>query len=190
MPAPPDIPITITHSLTFVLPCPVAHAIIYLSDPAILLGALPIVERAVLRQRGTYRLTLTPIRMFGQAFRPAAEVSVVATDDEVVIQSVSGEPNALQDGEIPTQVDGALRPTEAAAGSDVRGTLRLAAAIPARAVPTLMPRTLAQRTAEGLLGLRMKQEVQTMARALVAGFAAWDAEQRSAGSARSPTNDS
>src|SRR3954451_5007859 len=102
MPAPPpDIPITITHSLTLVLPSAVQRDLIYLSDPAILLGALPIVERAVLRQRGTYRLTLAPIRTFGQAFRPAAEIAIVAADTEVAIRSVAGEPNALQEGEIP-----------------------------------------------------------------------------------------
>jgi hypothetical protein len=71
----------------------------------------------------------------------------------------------------------------------VRGTLRLAAAIPARAVPPLMPRALAQRTAEGLLSLRMKQEVLAMARTLVAGFAAWDAEQQSAASGEPPASD-
>ncbi len=180
MPAPPDIPITITHSLTFVLPAPVERAVRYLSDPAILLGALPTVERAVLRQGGTYRLTLAPIRTLGQAFRPAAEVAIVVADDAVRIRSLPEGPNALQESEVATHVDGTLRLSATATGSDVRGTLRLAAAIPARAIPPLMPRTLAQRTAEGLLNLRMKQEVHAMARTLVAGFAAWDAEQQPA----------
>jgi hypothetical protein len=178
MPAPPDIPITITHSLTFLLPSPVERAIRYLSEPAILLGALPIVERAVLRQRGTYRLTLEPIRTFGHAIQPAAEVAIVATDGAVRIQSVTEEPNALQESEVSTQVDGILRLFATATGSDVRGTLRLAAAVPARAIPPLMPRMLAHRTAEKLLGLRLRQEMQAMARTLSAGFAAWDAEQQ------------
>lgn len=178
MPAPPDIPITITHPTAFALPCPVPRGITYLSDPSILLGALPSVERVVMRQRGTYRLTLAPIRFFNHAFRPAAEVTLTTTDERVTIQSISEEPFARQGDEILTRVDGTLRLTAIATGSDVRGALRLTATIPARTIPPLMPRMLAHRTAERLLGLRLRQEMQAMARTLSAGFAAWDAEQQ------------
>jgi hypothetical protein len=83
-------------------------------------------------------------------------------------------------------VDGTLHLTATTTGCDARGILRLAAMIPARAIPSLMPRTFAQRTAEGLLGLRLRQETQALARALVTGFAAWDAEQQRAVSSPHP----
>jgi hypothetical protein len=171
------IPLSITHTIAFALPCPVARGIAYLGDPTILLGALPSIERVVARQRGTYRLTLEPIRALGHILRPAAEVTIVTATDRIAIQSVPGPPHLPQGDEIATQVEGTLSLTTTARGCDVHCTLRLAADIPARIIPPLMPRVLAHRTAEGLLGLRLRQDMQAMARALATGFAAWDAEQ-------------
>jgi hypothetical protein len=186
---PPDLPITITHSIAFSLLCPVSRGITYLSDPEILLGALPSVEHVVARQRGTYRLTLAPIRSPGHTIRPAAEVTIAAMDDRVTIQSVAEEPHALQANEVATRVSGTFRVTATAAGCDIRATLHLAASIPPRAIPPLMPRALAHRTAEGILGLRMRQELHATARALVADFAAWDAEHRSATRGQQPARE-
>jgi hypothetical protein len=177
---PPDIPLSITHAITFTLPCPVARGVAYLGDPAILLGALPSVERVVARHQGTYRLTLEAIRALGHTLRPAAEIVIAITADRVAIRSVPEPPHLLHPDEIATQVEGNLSLVNTARGCDVHCTLRLAAAIPARAIPPLMPRALAHRTAEGLLGLRLRQDMQAMARALVAGFPAWDAEQQPA----------
>jgi hypothetical protein len=185
-----DLPLTITHSLAFALPCPVSRAMDYLSEPAILLGALPSVERVRERRHGTSRLTLAPIRMLGVVLRPAAEVTIVTAANRVRIASVDAEPDAIQGDEVPTQVDATLQLTPTATGCDARGTLRLAATIPERTIPPFMPRALAQRTAEGLLGLRLMQEAHAMARALVAGFAAWDAEQQTGDHAPETTRES
>src|SRR5262249_2377112 len=184
-----DLPITITHSIAFLLLCPTSRGIAYLSDPEILLGALPSVERAVARQRGTYRLTLAPIRSPGHTFRPAAEVTIATVDDRVMIQSVAEELHALQTNEVAILVSGTFRVTATAAGCDVRATLNLTASIPPRAIPPFMPRSLAHRTAEGILGRRMRQELHATARALVSGFAAWDSEQQSAASGPQPARE-
>ena len=84
-----DMPLQTHQRAAFVLPCTVARGITYLSDPAIVLGAMPSVERIVLRQRGTYRLTLAPIRAPGVSLRPAAEVVFTTTDSRVIIQSIA-----------------------------------------------------------------------------------------------------
>jgi hypothetical protein len=185
-----DLPLTITHSLAFALPCPVSRAVDYLGEPEILLGALPSVERVRERQPGSYRLTLAPIRMLGVVLRPAAEVTIVTAANRVRIASVDAEPHEIQGDEVPTRVDATLQLTPAATGCDARGALRLAAVIPERTIPPFMPRALAQRTAEGLLGLRLMQEAHAMARTLVAGFAAWDAEQPTGDYAPEATKDS
>ena len=90
------------------------------------------------------------------------------------ITSVPEEPDALQAGEIATRIIGRFVPTAARAGCTIQASLAIDADVPARVVPPLMPRIIAQRTAETLLNRRMKQEVATMTRALIQGYAAWE----------------
>jgi hypothetical protein len=52
--------------------------------------------------------------------------------------------------------------------------LPFAATVPASDLPPLMPRIIAQRTAEAVLTRRIKLEVQAMTQALVVGYTAWD----------------
>ena len=171
-----DLPLRTIQHATFALPCAVPRALVYLSDPAVVLCALPSVERIVHRQRGTYRITLAPVQIPGVSLRPAAEVTF-ATDPECVrIASVPEEPDGLQTGEIVTRVTGRFVPTAAQAGCTVRASLAIDADVPARVVPPLMPRLIAQRTAETVLNHRMKQEFAAMTRALAQGYAAWERE--------------
>lgn len=169
-----DLPLQTSQRATFALPCTVARGIAYLGDPAVVLGALPGVERAILRQRGTYRLVLAPIRAPGIALRPAAEVEFAATDSGVVIRSVAAEPHALQPGEVAARIVGLFRLAPTATGCGVRASLRIGARVPVRLLPPLMPRIIAQRTAEAVLTRRIKQEVQAMVRTLVRGYTLWE----------------
>ena len=165
-----DLPLQTTQNAAFTLPCPVARGITYLSDPEIVLSALPSVERIVLRQRGSYRLTLAPIHLPGHALRPAVEIVFEAAADRVTIRSVDDTPFNLQSDEVAADVVSAFRLRPTATGCAVEASLQLAATIPGHTVPTLMPRIIARRTAEAMLVLRMKQEVQGMTRALLHGF--------------------
>ncbi len=165
-----DIPLQTSQRAAFALPCAIARGVAYLSDPSVVLGALPSVERVVQRQCGTFRLTLAPIHVPGVALRPAAEVVFAATDAQVTVRSVAAEPHDLQSGEVAARVVGLFVLTPTAAGCGVQALLHIVAYVPARVLPPLMPRIIAQRTAETLLTLRIKQEVQAMVRTLVRGY--------------------
>ncbi len=169
-----DLALHTTQHAAFALPGSVARGVAYLSDPACLFGALPSMERVIERRGGTYRITLAPINLPGHALRPAAEVAFTTTATRVVIQSVRGEPHDLQPGEVATDVGGAFNLSARANGCAVQAMLRLAARIPARVIPPLMPRMIAQRTAEAMLVYRMKAEFHAMTQALIAGYAAWE----------------
>jgi len=160
-----DIPLQTSHGASFALPCTAARGVIYLSDPSVVLGALPSVERVVQRQCGTFRVVLAPIHVPGVALRPAAEVVFAATDAQVTIRSIAEEPHDLRPGEVVAHVVGLFALTPTAAGCGVQASLWIAARVPTRLLPPLMPRIIAQRTAETLLTLRIKQEVQAMVRA-------------------------
>lgn len=169
-----DMPLQTSQRAAFALPCPVARGIAYLSDPAAVLSALPSMERIIQRQRGTYRLVLAPIHLLGVSLRPAAEITFATTESQVMIRSIAEEPSDLQPGEVVAYVIGRfiLKPTEA--GCITQASLRIAATIPARVLPSMVPRIIAQRTAETVLTLRIKQETQMMTRSLVRGYAAWE----------------
>lgn len=169
-----DMPLQTSQRASFALPCTVARGIAYLSDPAVVFGALPSVERVIQRQRGTFRVTLAPIHVPGVALRPAAEVAFATADTQVTVRSVREEPHDLLPGEIAARVVGLFVLTPTAAGCGVQASLRIEASVPGRALPSLVPRIIAQRTAETVLTLRIKQEVQTMVRALVQGYGAWE----------------
>jgi hypothetical protein len=167
-------PLQTSQRAAFALPCTVARGIAYLSDPATVLSALPSTQRIIERQRGSYRVMLAPIQVLGVSLRPAAEVTFATTESQVLIRSVAEEPHDLQPSEIATHVTGrfTLRPTDT--GCDAHASLRVTATISARFLPAIVPRTIAQRTAEAVLTRRIKQEVQMMTRALVRGYAAWE----------------
>lgn len=166
---------TIQHA-TFALPAAPRRAVAYLGDPAVVLSALPSVERIVQRQRGTFRVTLAPVQIPRISLRPAAEVMFVSGADHVRIESVREEPHALQAGEIAMRVTGLFLFAAARAGCTVRASLAIDAAVPAHHLPPLMPRVIAHRTAEAVLVHRMKQEIAAMTRALVRGYPAWEGD--------------
>lgn len=172
-----ELPLRTSHRATFALPCSTERGIAYLSDPTIVLGALPSVERAIQRQRGTYRLILTPIHIPGVSLRPAAEVRFAATDTQVAVRSIAEELDDLQSGEVTARIVGLFALTPAARGSTVHASLRIAARVPAYAMPPLMPRIIALRTAETVLIRRIKQEVQMMTRTLVRGYSSWEGSE-------------
>ena len=169
-----DMPLQTSQRAAFALPCTVARGIAYLSDPATVLSALPSVERIIQRQRGTYRVMLAPIHVPGVSLRPAAEVIFTTTESQVCIQSVAEEPHDLQASEVATHIYGLFILTPTATDCSVHASLRVTATIPARTLLPFMPRIIAQRTAEAILTIRIKQEVQMMTRALVRGYAAWE----------------
>lgn len=169
-----DLPIYTAQQAAFALPCPVARAARYLGDPAILLSAPPMVARVVRRASGAYRLTLATVTIPGHAICPLAEIRIAIGADAVTITSVAGEPATLGADEVATAISGTLALSATAGGCAVRATLRLDAAIPARLLPPLAPRSVALKIAESLLNHRLHSEMQAMVRALVAGFPAWD----------------
>ncbi len=169
-----DLSLQTSQRASFALPCVMARGIAYLSDPAILLGALPSAERVILRERGTYRLTLAPIHVPGVSLRPAFEVRFAATESQIAVRSIAEEPDGLQPGEVAARVIGLFALTPTAAGCGVQASLRIAARLPAYLLPSLMPRIIVQRTAETVLIRRMKQEVQMMTRTLERGYRAWE----------------
>ncbi len=169
-----DMPLQTSQHAAFALPCTVARGIAYLSDPTIVFGALPGVERVIQRQRGAYRVTFAPIQVPGISLRPAAEVTFAMTDGQVAIRSIAEAPHALRSEEVATRVTGLFVLTATATGCDVHASLRIATSVPARVLPSLMPRIIAQRTAETVLSRRIRQEVQMMTRALVQGYARWE----------------
>lgn len=171
-----DLPLRTTQRATFALPCPAGRARAYLGDPAVVLSALPSVERIILRQRGSLRITLAPVQIPGVSLRPAIEVIFATEPDRVRIESVPEGPHALQSGEVATHVAGLFLLAGGGEVCTVRATLAVEAEVPARLVPPLMPRPIAQRTAEAVLTLRMKQEVAAMTRTLVHGYPAWAAD--------------
>jgi carbon monoxide dehydrogenase subunit G len=170
-----DLPLRTTQHATFALPGTVARALAYLGDPNVVLSALPSVERVILRQRGTYRITLAPVQIPGVSLRPAAEVTFATEPDRVRITSIAEEPHALQAGEIAARITGHFVPIAAREGCTIQASLAIEADVSARVVPSLMPRIIAQRTAEAVLHRRMKQEIATMTRTLVRGYPAWEA---------------
>jgi hypothetical protein len=169
-----DLPLRTIQHAAFALPCAVARALVYLSDPTVVLSALPSVERAILRQRGTYRITLAPVQIPGVSLRPAAELTFATESVRVSIASVPEEPHDLHAGEIATRIAGLFVPSAAPGGCTVQASLAIDAEVPARVVPSLMPRIIAQRTAERVLNRRMKQEIAAMTRTLAQGYAAWE----------------
>jgi hypothetical protein len=171
-----DLLIHTTQHATFALPGTVARGIAYLSDPAVVLGALPSVERVIHRQRGTFRVTLAPVQIPGLSLRPAAEITFAATQDRVTIRSVPEEPHALQPDEVAARITGLFVLAATRSGCTVRASLKIDADVPARILPPFMPRVIAHGTAETILMLRMKQEIAAMSRALVHGYPAWEAE--------------
>lgn len=170
-----DLPLRTNHHAAFALPCAVARGVAYLSDPAAVLGALPSVERAIHRQRGTFRVTLAPVAIPGVSLRPAAELVFTTGPDCVTIESVPEEPHDLQPGEVTTRIAGHFVLTPTRVGCTVQASLRVDADVPAHVLPPHMPRIIAHRTAETVLALRMKQEIAAMTRALLNGYAAWEA---------------
>ncbi|MGI8687339.1 MAG: DUF1997 domain-containing protein [Thermomicrobiales bacterium] len=168
-----DMPLQTGQHAVFALPCSVASGIAYL-NPTIVLNALPGVERVIQRQRGAYRVTFAPIHVPGISLRPAAEITFATTNSQVAIRSIAEAPHDLQAGEVATRVIGLFVLMATATGCDVHASLRVAASVPARILPALMPRSIAQRAAETVLSQRIKQEVQMMTRALVQGYAAWE----------------
>lgn len=171
---PRDLPLQTTQNAAFTLPCPVARGIAYLSVPEVVLPALPSVERIVLRQRGSYRLTLAPIHLPGHALRPAVEIVFTTTANGVTIRSIDDVPYGLRSDEVAATVISDFRLCPTATGCAVEASLQLVATIPGHIIPTLMPRMIARRTAEAVLVLRMKQEVQGMTRSLLHGYADWE----------------
>ncbi|MGI8858310.1 MAG: DUF1997 domain-containing protein [Thermomicrobiales bacterium] len=169
-----DLSLRTTQHATFALPCAAPRALAYLGDPAAVLAALPSVERIIQRQRGTFRITLAPVQIPGLSLRPAAEVAFTIESDRVRITSIDERPNALLADEIATRITGLFVLTTARAGCTVAASLAIDADVHARVVPPLMPRIIAQRTAEAVLNHRMKQEVAAMTRALVQGYPAWE----------------
>lgn len=169
-----DMLLQTSQRTAFALPCTVTRGIAYLSDPAIVLSALPSMQRIIQRRQGAYRLVLAPIHVLGVSLRPAAEITFATTESQILVRSIMEEPHDLQPGDVAARVTGrfTLRPTDTGCNGDA--SLRVAATIPARFLPPLMPRIIAQRTAETVLIRRMKQEVLTMTRALVQGCAAWE----------------
>ncbi len=167
-----DMLLQTSQHAAFALPCTVTRGIAYLSDPAIVLSALPSMERIIQRPQGAYRLVLAPIQVLGVSLRPAAEITFATAASQILIRSITEEPHGLQPGEVAARVTGrfTLRPTDT--GCNVGASLRVAAMIPAHFLPPFMPRIIAQRTAEAVLARRMKQEVLTMIGALVRGYAA------------------
>ena len=174
MPEHADMPLETSQRAAFMLACPVARGIAYLSDPAVVLSALPSTERIIQRQRGAYRIMLAPMHLLGVSLRPAAEITFATSDSQVVIQSIAEAPYDLQPDEVIARVTGrfVLRPTES--GCTAQASLRIAATIPARFLPSMVPRIIIQRTTDAMLILRIKQETQMMTRALVRGYAAWE----------------
>lgn len=168
------LPVRTTQHATFSLPGAVPCAVAYLGDPAVVLSALPSVERVIQRQRGTFRVTLAPVQIPGLSLRPAAEVTFATGPDRVRIESVRDEPHDLRAGEIATYVAGLFLLTAAGVGCTVRASLAIDADVPAHTLPPLMPHIVAQRTAEAVLVHRMKQEIAAMTRALVGGYPAWE----------------
>ncbi len=171
-----ELPLRTTQHATFALPCTASRAFAYLGNPAAMLAALPSVERIIQRQRGTYRITLAPVQIPGLSLRPAAELSFTIEPDRVRITSIDEQPNALLADEIATRITGLFIPTATRTGCTVAASLTIDADVPARVVPPLMPRIIAQRTAEAVLNHRMKQEVAAMTRTLVHGYPAWERE--------------
>lgn len=171
-----DLPIRTTQRAAFALPCPVPRGIAYLGDPAVVLGALSSVERVIQRQRGSFRVTLAPVHIPGITLRPAAEVVFAIEEGRVTIRSIPEEPHALQPDEVAARISGLFALAPAPGGCTVRASLTIAADVPARVLPPLMPRVIAHRTAEAVLTLRMKQEVAAMTRTLVRGYPAWSSE--------------
>jgi hypothetical protein len=169
-----DLPLRTIQHAAFALPCAVGCALAYLGDPAVVLAALPSVERVVLRQRGTYRITLAPVQLPGVSLRPAAEVTFATEPERVSITSVPEEPHAMQAGEIATRIVGLFVPVATGVGCTVQASLAIEAEVSARVVPPLMPRMIAQRTAEAVLNRRMKQEITVMTRTLVQGYPVWE----------------
>lgn len=80
----------------------------------------------------------------------------------------------MQAGEIATRIAGLFVPVAAREGCTVQASLAIEAAVSARVVPPLMPRVIAQRTAEAVLNRRMKQEIVAMTRTLVQDYPAWE----------------
>ncbi len=169
-----EMPLQTSQHAVFALPCTMARGVIYLCDPTIVLGALPGVERVIQRQQGAYRVTFAPIQALGVSLRPAAEVTFAVTDGQVAIRSITEAPHNLQASEVATRVTGLFVLIATATGCDIHASLRIAASVPARILPSLMPRIIVQRTAETVLSRRIKQEVQMMTRTLVQGYAAWE----------------
>jgi hypothetical protein len=170
-----NLPLRTTHRATFALPCAAPRALAYLGDPAVVLAALPSVERVIQRQQGTFRITLAPVQVLGVSLRPAAEVIFTTEPDRVRIMSIEEEPNTLQAGEIATRVTGLFILTAARTGCMVHASLAVDADVPAHVVPPLLPRRIVQRTAETVLNYRMKQEIVAMTRMLVQGYPVWEA---------------
>lgn len=177
-----DLLIQTTQHAAFALSCVVPRGVAYLSDPAVVLGALPSVERVIHRQRGTFRITLAPVQIPGVSLRPAAEVLFVTAEDRVTIRSAPEGPHALQSDEVATRVSGLFALSPARTGCAVRASLTIEAQIPARVLPPSMLRVIAYRTAETILTLRMKQEIGVMTRTLMHGYAGWGAEFGTRGS--------
>jgi hypothetical protein len=171
-----DLPIHTTQHVTFALPGAVARGIAYLSDPTVVLSALPSAERVIHRQNGAFRVTLAPVQIAGLSLRPAAEIMFAAAQDRVTIRSIPEEPHALQPDEVAARITGLFVLAVARRGCTVRASLKIDADVPARTLPSFMPRVIAHRTAETVLMLRMKQEIAAMSRTLVRGYPAWDAE--------------
>lgn len=162
------------HTVRFALPCMVKRAVSYLSDPHILLAAVPGIQRAVLRRQGTYRLTLTPVHAFGLRMHPVAEVAIIAHANAVRIAStplVSQDPG--QD-EIAMALNATLDCAGAATGCTVRATLSVDTQLPSHMFLPLMPRAFVLRSVETLLAHRLRGEVDTMARLLPLGYPEWD----------------
>jgi hypothetical protein len=103
-------------------------------------------------------------------------VTFATEPDRVRIASVPEEPHALQAGEIATRITGLFALIAAREGCTVQASLAIDAEVPGRVVPPLMPRMIAQRTAEAVLNRRMKQEIATMTRTLMRGYALWSSE--------------
>jgi uncharacterized protein DUF1997 len=172
-----EIALETSQRAAFALPCAVARGIAYLSDPAVIFGALPSMERVIQRQHGAYRLMLGPIHVLGVSLRPAAEVEFATTDAQIAIRSIAAEPHDLQPGEVAARITGRFVLTPTATGCGVRASLRVAARVPARVLPPLVPRVIAQRTAATVLTRRITQEVRTMTRTLVQGYTMWEGSE-------------
>ncbi len=172
----PNVPLQMTRRAAFTLPCPTGRATAYLSDPAVLFGALPSVERVIARRQGTFRLVLAPIPVPGYALRPAAEVAIVTGAERVTVRSIAAMPADLQAGEIQTEISGFFALAAMPAGCAVRAALSLGAEIPTHVLPRFMPRAIAARTVEALLMPHLTREVSTLTRELAHGFLRWERE--------------